>query len=148
MVFKHEQNPRLKDIEILLTYPEKNKTVDRIISFINSVDAQIECYSETGVRRVNISDILYIESIDKAAVVFCEAESYRTKYRLYQLYKELADKGFVQISKYCVLNINKLEKIKTLANSHLEAALSNGKCLYVTRKYLTDIKRILQEDDK
>jgi len=40
-----------------------------------------------------------------------------------------------------------LEKIKTLANSHLEAILSNGKSLYITRKYLTDIKRILQENN-
>jgi DNA-binding LytR/AlgR family response regulator len=81
MIFKHEQNPLQENIEILLTYPEKNRTIDHIISFINSVGMQIECYSETGVKRVNISDIYYIESIDKAIAVFCENENYRTKYR-------------------------------------------------------------------
>ena len=105
MIFKHKQNPLKEDIEILLTYLEKNRTVDSIISFINSVDTQIECYSETGVKRVNISDIYYIESIDKVTAVFCENENYRTKYSLYQLYEELADKGFVQISKYCILDL-------------------------------------------
>ena len=146
MIFKHERNPLKEDIEILLTYPEKNRTVDRIISFINSVGTQIECYSETGVKRVNISDIYYIESIDKATAVFCENENYRTKYRLYQLYEELADKGFVQISKYCILNMNKMEKIKPLLNSRVEAILSNGKRLFITRKYRFEVKRKLQEN--
>ena len=146
MVFKYEQNPLQKDIEIILTYPEKNKTVNRIISFINSVSTQIECYSETGVKRVNISDIYYIESIDKVTAIFCEKESYRTKYRLYQLSEELIDKGFVQISKFCILNLNKLEKIKPLFNSRVEAILSNGKHLYITRKYRFEVKRKLQEN--
>jgi len=146
MIFKYEQNPLQEDIEILLTYPEKNRTVDHIISFINSVGTQIECNSETGVKRVNISDIYYIESIDKVTAVFCENENYRTKYRLYQLYEELADKGFVQISKYCILNINKMEKIKPLFNSRVEAILSNGKHLFITRKYRFEVKRKLQEN--
>ena len=36
-------------------------------------------------REVNVSDIFYIESIDKSAVVYCEKEKYKTKFRLNQL---------------------------------------------------------------
>jgi len=146
MVLRLEQNTAQNDIEIVITYPVKNKIVERIVSLIKSVDAQIECYSDDIVKLVNVSDIYYIESIDKKTLVFCEKGSYQIKKRLYQVYDELADNGFVQISKYCIMNMNKLEEIKPLANSHLEAVLSNGKCLYVTRKYLANIKRHLQED--
>ena len=146
MVLKLEQNTAQNDIEILITYPVKNKIVERVVSFIKSVDTQIECYSDDIVKLVNVSDIYYIESVDGKTIVFCEKGNYQTRKRLYQVYDELADNGFVQISKYCIMNINKLEEIKTLANSHLEAVLSNGKCLYVTRKYLANIKRHLQED--
>ena len=148
MILKLEQHAVQKDIEVIIKYPVKNKVVERIVSLIKSVDTQIECYSDDIVKLVNVSDIYYIESIDKKTIVFCENESYQVKSRLYQIYEKLANNGFVQISKYCVLNINKLEKIKPLANSHLEAVLSNGKCLYVTRKYLAGIQRILQEDEK
>jgi DNA-binding LytR/AlgR family response regulator len=96
---------------------------------------------------VNISDIYYIESVDKVTDVFCKNEKYRTKYRLYQLYEELADKGFIQISKYCILNINKIDRIKPLFNSRVEAVLSNGKRLFITRKYRIEVKRKLQEDN-
>jgi DNA-binding LytR/AlgR family response regulator len=146
MVLKLEQNTAQNDIEILITYPVKNKIVERVVSLIKSVDTQIECYSDDIVKLVNVSDIYYIESVDGKTIVFCEKGNYQIRKRLYQVYDELADNGFIQISKYCIMNINKLEEIKPLANSHLEAVLSNGKCLYVTRKYLANIKRHLQED--
>ena len=145
MIVKLKQNTAQTDIEVSITYPVKNKIVERIVSFVKSLGTQMECYSDDMVKQVNVSDIFYIESIDKKKTIFGEKESYQIRKRLYQVYEELADNGFAQISKYCILNINKLEKIMPLANSHLEAVLSNGKCLYVTRKYLADIKRMLKE---
>ena len=147
MLLKLEQNAAQKDIVISISYPVKNKTVERIVSLIKSLDQQIECYADDSIKRVSASDIYYIESIDKKTVVFCEKENYQNRKRLYQVYEELADNGFVQISKYCLLNINKLERITPLVNSHMEAVLSNGKCLYVTRKYLAGIKQKLQESE-
>ena len=147
MLLKLEENTAQKDIEISISYPQRNKTVDRIVSLIKSLDRQMECYSDDSIKWVNVSDIYYIESIDKRTIVFCEKGNYQVRKRLYQVYEELADNGFVQISKFCILNINKLVEIKQLLNSHLEAVLSNGKCLYVTRKYLAGIKQILKENE-
>jgi len=147
MILRLNQNTAQKDIEISISYPVKNKTVERIVSLIKSVDKQIECFSDDGKNWVNVSDIYYIESVDKKTIAFCEKENYQIRKRLYQVYEELADNGFVQISKYCILNINKLEKITPLLNSHMEAILSNGKCLYVTRKYLAGIKQGLKENE-
>jgi len=146
MILKLEQNMSQKDIEVLITYPQKNKIVEQLVSLVKSVDIQIPCYSDEGAKRVFASDIYYFESVDKKTIVCCEKENYQIKDRLYQIYEKLKNFGFVQINKYCVLNINKLDNIKTLANSHLEAVLTNGKCLYVTRNYLASIKRILKED--
>jgi DNA-binding LytR/AlgR family response regulator len=147
MIIKLENNPEQRDIEVVITYPQKNKTVDRIVSLIKSVDTQIECYLDDSVKHVNASDIYYIESIDRKTIASCEKENYTVKSRLYQIHEKLNGNGFVQISKYCILNINKLEKITPLVNSHMEAVLSNGKCLYVTRKYLAGIKQKLQENE-
>jgi len=146
MVIKQEERPEQHDIEVLITYPNRNNTVDLIIGFLNSIDKKIECHTETSIIKVKASDIYYIESTDKIAVVYCEKESYRTKYRLYQIYDELNDKGFVQVSKYCLVNINKLKKIKPLLNRRMEAVLSNGTRIFITRKYYSAVKRKLQEN--
>jgi len=148
MVLRLVQNNTQNDIEVVITYPVKNKIIERIVSLIKSVDAQIECYSDDIVKLVNVSDIYYIESIDGKTIVFCEKENYLVKSRLYQIYEKLKDSGFIQISKYCVLNINKLDKFRPLDNNRLEAVLSNGVYLCITRKYISGIKQILQEMNK
>jgi len=148
MIINLEQNDLQKDIKVSITYPVKNKTVERIVSLLKSVDAQIECYSDDVVKPVNVSDIFYIESVDGKTVVCCEKEKYIVKNRLYQIYEKLRDNGFIQISKYCVLNINKLEKFRPLDNYRLEAVLTNGVYLCITRKYISGIKQILQEKNK
>jgi DNA-binding LytR/AlgR family response regulator len=148
MIINLEQNELQKEIKVSITYPVKNKTVERIVSFLKSVDVQIECFSDDIVKPVNVSDIFYIESVDGKTVVCCEKEKYIVKSRLYQIYEKLRDNGFIQISKYCVLNINKLEKFRPLDNYRLEAVLTNGVYLCITRKYISGIKQILQEKNK
>lgn len=146
MILNMEQNLNKTDIEINIIYPEKNKTVETIVSFLNSIDEKIDCYLEGRLKKINICDIYHIESIDKIAVVFCEKDKYKTKYRLYQLYEKIIDKGFIQISKYCIININKLDSIRPLFNSRLEVTLTNGTRLYVNRKYIDGIEKKLMEN--
>jgi len=146
MILNLEHRNTHKDIEISIIYPVKNKTVERLISFVNSLSLKIEGYTENSIKQINVQDIYYIESEDKISVIFCEKEYYRTKYRLYQMSEKLREFGFVQISKYCLININILDKIIPLSNRRMEAILKNGKRVFITRKYLYDIKKALQEN--
>jgi DNA-binding LytR/AlgR family response regulator len=146
MLLNLEHRKTHKDIEVIIIYPEKNKTVERLVSFINSLNIKIEGYTEDSKKQINVSDIYYIESEDKIAVIFCEKENYRTKYRLYQISEKLSGLGFVQISKYCLININKLDRVIPLSNRRMEAVMKNGKRVFITRKYLFEIKKVLQEN--
>ena len=147
MILRLEKNETQKDIEIIIKYPVENKTIYDIVSYLKAYDTQIDCYSKDNIKQVNVSDIFYIESKEKLAVIFCEQECYKTNFRLFQLYEKLSDKGFVQISKYCILNINKVEKFKPLLNSRMEVILTNGATLYINRNYLANIKRKFQNDE-
>jgi DNA-binding LytR/AlgR family response regulator len=146
MLLNLEHRKTHKDIEVSIIYPEKNKTFERLVSFINSLSVKIEGYTEDSIKQINAPDIYYVESEDKIAVIFCEKGYYRTKYRLYQINEKLNGLGFVQISKYCLININKLDKVIPLSNKRMEAILKNGKRVFITRKYLNDIKKVLQEN--
>jgi len=145
MIIKLEQDLTRKDIEVLIKYASMNKDVERITTLLQSADARVKCALDGMEKWVNASDIYYCESVDKRTFVYCEKSVYRTELRLYQLVEDLHRFGFVQISKSCVLNINTLDSIKPLLNSRMEATLTNGERLYVTRKYLSCIKQALQE---
>lgn len=144
MVIKTEQDLSCNDIEVLIRYAKINKRLKGLIALIRSFDTRIKCKEESAERYVNVSDIFYIESVDKRTFVYLEKNVFRTDYRLYQLAENLADLGFVQISKACILNINALESIKPLINSRMEATLKNGERLHITRKYLDNIRQALR----
>lgn len=145
MIVKLEENLTQEDIEVLIKYARMNHTVNRLVSLIKSVDSTVKCNSDQRELWVNVSDIYYIESVDKKTFVYCDNSVYGTEYRLYQLMDELEFSGFVQISKSCLININVLESLRPLMNSRMEATLSNGERIAVTRKYVANIKAKLQE---
>lgn len=144
MIIKTEQDLSCNDIEVLIRYAKINQRIKRLITLIRSFDMRIKCNEENAEHYVNVSDIFYIESVDKRTFIYLEKDVLRTDYRLYQLAEKLSDFGFVQISKSCIVNINTLEIIKPLINSRMEATLQNGERLYITRKYLDDIRQALR----
>ena len=144
LILKMEQDSTQQDVEVHIKYANMSQEVERLISLIQSVGSRIKCYLDGKEKLLNVSDIYYIESVDKRTFLYCEKEVYRTEFRLYQLKDLLSGRGFVQISKSCILNINTLDTIKPLLNNRMEAMLKNGERLYVTRKYLTMIKQELQ----
>lgn len=144
MILKIEQDLTCGDVEVLIRYAKLNKRVERLIALVEAVDLKIKCNADTREHLIPASDIFYIESVDKRTFVYLEKDVFRTDFRLYQLAGNLAQAGFVQISKSCILNLHALESIKPLMNSRMEAMLKNGERLHVTRKYLSGIKQALQ----
>lgn len=99
MKIRAEQDLSCSEIEITIKYPGRDRQVDRIIDLLQSFEVQIKCDFENTERMINISDIYYIESVDKKTFVYLEKAVYHTSFRLYQLRERLRQYGFVQISK-------------------------------------------------
>jgi DNA-binding LytR/AlgR family response regulator len=145
MIVKMEQAPNQKELEITIRYEQMSRLVSQLASAVKSFSLAVKCSSDGRDVLVNASDILYIESVDKRTFVYCGHDVYRTDLRLYQLAEELADGGFVQVSKFCVINIHMLASVRPLPNSRIEATLKSGEKVNVTRKYLAGIRAKLQE---
>ena len=129
--------------EVTIAYREMTESVKRVSDFVRSVDQTILCRKENEEYAIPVSDIYYAESVDKKTFLYCETEVFQSNYKLYELEEKLPRAGFVRVSKSTILNIEKLKGVKTLVNSKLEATLSNGERVFVTRKYLKDIKEAL-----
>lgn len=138
----------LKEPEVTIAYSEMTDGVKRVSDYIRYVDQTILCKKDNEEYDILINDIFYFESVDKKVFVYCEKEVFRSNYKLYELEEKLSDAGFVRVSKSVILNVEKLTGIKTLVNSKLEAKLSNGEKVCVTRKYLKDIKSELMRRNK
>lgn len=145
MILKLEEKLSQKEVEVLIRYAHLDPVVKKLAALVKSVDKTIPCRIEQNEKRIHASDIYYIESVDKRTYVYCKEDVYQTDLRLYQLLEELADMGFVQVSKSCIINILMLDHIRPLFNSRMEATLMNQERISVTRKYIPLIRAKLEE---
>lgn len=143
MKIKKIKDPSLYDIEVNIHYPYENSEVSRVIIALHALNISLMGKKQNTEYIISASDIYYIESVDRQTFVYLEKDVLSTNKPLYQLLEDLKPAGFVQISRSCLLNINVLEKIRSLYNSRMEAYLSNGEKLLITRKYLSSIKNML-----
>ena len=137
------ERPEMEKPEVTIAYSEMTASVKRVADFVRSVEQTILCKKDEEECSVPVGDIFYIESVDKKTFVYCEKEVYMCSLRLYEIEKMVEKAGFVRVSKSTILNIECLKGVKTLVNSRLEAILSNGERVCVTRKYLKDIREAL-----
>lgn len=144
MIVKLEKDLSLEEIEVLIKYAQLDPTVEKLEKLIRGVSKTIQCVHEGRTFWLNASDIYYIESVDKHTFIYDKTAVYESQLRLYQLLDILSDTGFVQVSKACLININLLDHIKPLLNSRIEATMINGERIYITRKYLPSVRKILE----
>jgi DNA-binding LytR/AlgR family response regulator len=137
------ERPELEKPEVTIAYSEMTAGVKRVADFVRSLEQTVLCKKDEEECSVPVGDIFYIESVDKKTFVYCEKEVYMCSLRLYEIEKMVEQAGFVRVSKSTILNIEQLKGVKTLVNSRLEAILSNGERVCVTRKYLKDIREAL-----
>ncbi len=137
------ERPELEKPEVTIAYSEMTASVKRVADFVRSLEQTVLCKKDEEECSVPVGDIFYIESVDKKTFVYCEKEVYMCSLRLYEIEKIVSQAGFVRVSKSTILNIEQLKGVKTLVNSRLEAILSNGERVCVTRKYLKGIREAL-----
>ena len=143
LIFK--ENPD-KELTVTIEYPKQSSQLTRIIQKLKSEEKALVGSENGRDYKVFMPDIFYIESVDKRTFIYTRDMVFRSEKRLYQLENELKEYDFVKVSRNCLVNINELIHIKALANSRLEAELSNGEKIIVSRTYIPEIKRkVFQE---
>lgn len=134
-----------KPLTIIIEYPVLDTKTKNLIKKIESLDIMISGNSKGKVFQVPVSDIYYVESVERKTFLYTKDEVYKTDKKLYELEEMLRETGIIRISKSCLVNADMLYSIKQLMNSQLEATLLNGEKLIVARTYLKSIKNILKE---
>ena len=141
------QEDKKQPLTVAVIYPEMSMEVRQLVQLIKSFNVRITGSDEEKETLLDIYQIYYIESMERKTFIYTKDQVLRTGKKLYQLAEELKDFGFIQINKGCLLNINKLEHVRTLFNSRLEATLVNKEKLIITRTYIPLLKKWLEQEE-
>lgn len=131
--------------ELVITIKCKEKTayIDRLVAAIYMVDRQIMVSRDGELLPLELERVLYMESVDGRCFVYTQEEVYETGHRLYELEQQLGQYLFVRINKSGIVNLKKIQSIRTYVNRRLLLTMENGEQLIASRQYAENIKGLL-----
>ena len=135
-----------KPLTVIVEYPEWSRSVENLVRKIGKLDASFVGKSDDSSVRIGISDIYYIENVERKLFIYTKSDVYRLEGSMSDVETNAADTGLVRISRTCIMNAEHLKEMKQIRNSHLEAVMDNDERLIVSRKYLPDIKAIFKRE--
>lgn len=135
-----------RPLTVIIEYPEWNETVDSLVRKIGRMDISFVAKTEGGSVSISISDVYYIENVERKLFIYSKDEVYRFDGTMSDIESRIRDTELVRISRTCIMNTDHLKEIRQIRNSHLEAVMDNDEKLIVSRKYLPDIKRIFKNE--
>ncbi len=107
-------------------------------------DSTIEAFGERNRRaRIPIAEILYFEADAEQVFAYTEKEIFQVHQRLYQVETLSSAAGIIRVSKSHLVNVRKIQSVRTALNSRLYAKMANGEEVLVSRKYAPNFKERL-----
>ena len=95
------------------------------------------------VQFLESSEIVRIYSAVGKVFAVTDKKEFVLRLRLYEIEERLSSKSFVRISNSEIINIRKAKKFDLSTVGTICVSLTNGNVSFVSRRYVTKIKKIL-----
>lgn len=121
--------------------PRVNRILDWIVK---GEDIHITGTNQYGQKMVEASNFYYFIVEGDTLYGVLHNTKLVVRMKLYEIEELLLEKDFIRISKYSIVNIGKIDYIKTALNSKLNLLMKNKDHLEVNRGYLKEFKAALK----
>jgi len=128
-----------------IRYRELTPTIHQIIQLCEDAGSILLCEKDNATHKVDINDVLYIETVDRKSYVYTKDEVFTIPTPLSQLEDALAGQYFIRISKMALVNIFKIKSVSSRLHYRLTAEMSNGEKVVISRHYRSALEDAVNE---
>ena len=132
------------DEEVILHYRELTPEIERILHFMNGMQNRLAAWKEKTLTMLEPDRILYIESVDGKTYAYTREEVLRLDEPLSRLEQMLGDVRFFRCSKSMIVNIDQVERLRSLPSNRIDATMKNGEHIMISRTYASDFRKRLR----
>lgn len=143
MKVRIEKVSREQEEEVVVRCWDMDAEILEIIEYIHHSNADFIGYEDNKIHRVQLKDIFYFESVDNHVFIYCRNHIFEAKQKLYEIEGMLRGNIFFRTSKSMIINSRKISCVQPYLGGRFEAKLSNGERVVISRRYVTDLKKIL-----
>lgn len=132
------------ETEVDIYCNKKTEEVEKLVNIIKSQAYNIIGKLDGESFVLSLNDIFYFEAVENKVFAYLEEEVYEVNYKIADLCDALIHTSFLQTSRTVILNLNKINKIKTIVNGRILAELVNDEKMIITRLYANQFKEKLK----
>ena len=141
-----EIDTNIEEPVALITTPRMTEEVTRVVDFISKLDditTVISGIRDDKVELLEQESIIRIYAQEGKVLARTESGLYQVRLRLYELEERLDDSKFVRISNSEIVNLKKVKSLDLSFVGTICMELSNKEVSYVSRRYVSKIKKKL-----
>ena len=125
---------------VILEYIKWTGEWENLSDYIEGKKRQIIGYGmEKEMYSIQLEDILYFEAVGDLVFAYTGDQVYEIKMRLYQVEDIVQQNGILRASKSFLVNVRKIEKVRSVLNGRFMAVMENGEEVLITRHYAREV---------
>ena len=142
MRVRFEQVDAREKEQALIRAMEKTPDILNAIDLLENGAGGIAVIRDRSTWFCRLTQIYYIESVDKRTFVYTRDDCFECRDRLYELEVKLG-MYHVRVSKSMIVNLRKIRNVSAEPGGRMVAVLLNGERVIISRSYVREIKRRL-----
>ena len=136
---------KAEDLHVLVTCRRLTPEIEKLMEMLRMMDRQLTARKNGEIYLVDISEVIYIESVERKCFVYTSTEVYESDFRLYELEGQLEAFGFLRVSKSFLIHLRSVQSLKADINRKIRITMSNGEQIIASRQYADELKKRLGE---
>lgn len=133
--------------EFIIRYKEMNAELESILHFVQGQGVKLAGIKEGCDGQLFLlvpGEIYYFESVDGNIYAYLKDGVYRIREGLNEILARYEARGFFRCSRTMLVNIYKIEHLKSEPGSRILATLMNGEKVMISRKYAKELRALLK----
>lgn len=133
----------VKETDILITCNQLTPEIERILATLRILNQQMMVTKDDEAYILDVSEIIYVEAIDRKTFVYTKNNYFESKLKLYEMEEKLMQCGFFRVSKSCLVQLKYIKSLKNDVNRKIRLTLQSGEQIMVSRQYAEEMKKRL-----
>ncbi len=133
----------IEDTHIVISCKKLTPEMEKLLAMLHILEKQLAVQKGEETCFLDVSEVVYIESVDRKSFIYTLKEVYESDFKLYELEQQLEPCGFFRASKSSLIQLKYIKSLRADINRRIKVTLESGEQLIVSRQYAEELKRRL-----
>lgn len=131
--------------EIIVRYAQVDDEVAELLAVLDARQQRLHVFHEGRLLLIPPTQVLYCESVDGRVFVYTADGVYDVRLSLNDLAERFESCGFFRCAKSAVVNLNRVNALRSCTDGRMITTLANGERLLISRCYATLLRERLKD---